>query len=73
MTKQAIEIDVAYNDYFIEVFTVDPKEMKKLIPVLSDESHKSFQLGEKTLFKKDLNSVSIAGHGLGFIYMDVTE
>lgn len=73
MTKQSIEIDVAYNDYFIEVFTIDRKEMKELIPVLSDKQYKSFRLGEKTLFKKDLNSVSIVDHGLGFIYMDVTE
>lgn len=73
MIKQTIEIDVAYNDYFIKVFTIDRKEMKELIPLLSDEEHKSFKLGEKTLFKKDLNSVSIVDHGLGFIYMDVTE
>lgn len=73
MVDRTLEIDIAYNDYFMEVYTVDRREMKYIIPALQDDERKSFTIGDKTFFKKDLNSVSIAGHGLGFIFMDVTD
>lgn len=73
MKKKTIEIDVCYNDYFIEVYTVDPGEMKQIMPDLLDDQKKSFELGDKIFFKKDLNSVSIADHGLGFMFMDVKD
>lgn len=64
---------MCYNDYFIDVHTVGRQEMKNIIPNLLDDERKSFDLGEKTFFKKDLNSVSIVNHGLGFTFMDIND
>lgn len=73
MVDRTLEIDIAYNDYFMEVYTIDRRDMKYIIPALQDDEQKSFTIGDKTFLKKDLNSVSIADHGLGFIFMDVTD
>lgn len=71
MDDHRVEIDIAYNDYLMEVYTIDCRELQDLIPILKDDERDSFTIGDKVLFKKDLNSVSIVNHGLGFIYMDV--
>ena len=71
MDDHRVEIDIAYNDYFMEVYTIDCQELQDLIPLLKDDESDSFNIGDKIFFKKDLNAVSIVNHGLGFIYMDV--
>ena len=71
MDDHRVEIDIAYNDYFMEVYTIDCRELQDLIPILKDDERDSFTIGDKVLFKKDLNAVSIVNHSLGFIYMDV--
>ncbi|MBM6615560.1 hypothetical protein JTF06_11760 [Desemzia sp. RIT804] len=48
MIARMIEIDIAYNDYFIEVCTVDRREMKYIIPALLDDESNSFKIGDKT-------------------------
>ncbi|GAA0363294.1 hypothetical protein GCM10008932_14660 [Alkalibacterium iburiense] len=66
MNHNKVEIDVVYKDNYIEVFTVDYKDMHDLLMALIDDQQKNFIIGNKTLFKKDLNGVGIANHGLGF-------
>lgn len=73
MNEPTIEVDICYNDYFIEVYTVEHQELKYLIQTLADEECKNFNIGDKSFMKRDLNSVSIANHGLGFIFMDVKD
>lgn len=68
-----VEIDVGYNDYWIEVYTIDRQELDGLIQTLSNDESKSFMINDKTFYKRDLNSVSIVNHGLGFIFMDVND
>lgn len=68
-----IEIDICYNDYFIEVYTIDHRELKCLIQTLANDRNKSFKIGDKTFFKSDLNSVGIANQGYGFLFMDVNN
>lgn len=48
MVDRTLEIDIAYNDYFIEVYTVDRRDMKYIIPALQDDEQKSFTIGDKT-------------------------
>lgn len=73
MNVKTIEIDIGYNDYFIEVYTIKCQELDNLIHELATDNNKKFNIGEKTFFKKDLNSVSIVDHGLFFTYMDILE
>ena len=47
MVDRTLEIDIAYNDYFTEVYTVDRREMKYIIPALLDDERKSFTIGDK--------------------------
>jgi hypothetical protein len=54
MTKQIIEIVVCYNDYFIEVYTVDTREMKKIMSDLLDDQKRNFKLGDKKIFSKEI-------------------
>lgn len=71
--NETVEIDVCYNDYFIEVYTIERRYLNTLIQTLGDDSQKSFEIGSKHFLKKDLNSVSIVNHGLGFIFMGVND
>jgi hypothetical protein len=73
MDEQIIEIDIAYNDNFIEVHTTEDAELKYILKELATDSDKSFKIGNKVFWKKDVNSVSIVDHGLGFIFEDVTD
>lgn len=66
LNHNKVEIDVVYKDNYIEVFTVDYKDMHDLLMALIDDQQKNFIIGNKTLFKRDLNGVGIANHGLGF-------
>lgn len=68
-----IEIDVCYNDYFIEVYTIEHRKYKYLLQALGNDTQKSFKIGDKTFLKKELNSVGIAGKGIGFIFMDISD
>ena len=68
-----VEIDICYNDYWIEVYTIDRQKLESLIQILVTDGIKSFMIDDKTFFKRDLNSVSIANHGLGFMFMDVND
>ena len=71
--QDVVEIDICYNDYFIEVVTIEYGDLESLIQSLKNDKQKSFVLSNKTFFKKDLNSVSIVDHGLGFIFIDVND
>lgn len=73
IVQDVVEIDICYNDYFIEVFTIEYGDLESLIQSLKNDKQKSFVLSNKTFFKKDLNSVSIVDHGLGFIFVDVND
>jgi len=68
-----VEIDICYNDYWIEVYTIDRQKLESLIQILVTDGIKSFMIDDKTVFKRDLNSVSIVNHGLGFMFMDVND
>lgn len=52
MIEHTIEIAICYNDYFMEVYTVDRREMKSIIPKLLDDESKSFKIDDKTFIKK---------------------
>ncbi|MFW3497328.1 hypothetical protein [Aerococcus viridans] len=53
MTVQdVVEIDICYNDYFIEVFTIEYGDLESLIQSLKNDKQKSFVLSNKTFFKK---------------------
>lgn len=68
-----VEIDVCYNDFWMEVYTIKYREYNDLLKALYDDNQKSFKIGDKLFFKKELNSVGIAGKGFGFLFMDVND
>ena len=68
-----VEIDICYNDYFMEVYTIEYREYSKLLKALMEDTQKSFKINDKLFLKKELNSVGIAGKGLGFMFMDVND
>lgn len=70
ITDEKIEIDLANEDMFIEAYTIDNSEFKQLVPALIDDDIKFFNIGEKEFSKKEVNSLSIVDHGLGFIFSD---
>ena len=57
----------------MQVYTIEYQDYEDLIQALENDSQKSFKIGDTTFFKKDLNSVAIAGQGFGFIFMDVND
>ncbi|MGP6147161.1 acyl-[acyl-carrier-protein] thioesterase [Jeotgalibaca sp. A122] len=70
ITDEKIEIDLGYEDTFIEVYTVDNDEFKQLIPTLIDDDITHFNISEKEFSKKEVNSLSIVNHGLGFMFFE---
>lgn len=42
-----IEIDICYNDYFMEVYTIEYLGYNDLIKALYDDNQKSFKIGDK--------------------------
>lgn len=73
MNDHKVEVDVCYKDYFIEVHTIDHLELNPLIQTLANDKQKSFEINDKNFLKKELNSVSIANHGYGFIFTDTYD
>lgn len=64
-----VEINIGYKDYFVETYTINYQELDDLIQSLSNDE-KEFIIGDKKILRKDLNSVSIVNHGLGFIFTE---
>lgn len=73
MSEQIIEMDIVYNDNFIEVHKTKTTELKYILKELTTDIDKSFKIGDKFFWKKDINSISIVDHGLGFMFAEVTE